>query len=495
MAPFAGQPFKLLDWQKNDVLCPLFGWMRQDGRRRYSKGDIFVAKKQGKSTIGAGLANYFLLTAGERAEVYGFAYDRMQAGIIYREAAAMARGSEQLSSRLKPLDSQKRILYTKKQSFYQAMAGENNARGAEGINPNLVLFDEIHVQRSRALYDAITYAAAARPNSLLLSVSTVGIADITTIWWEQYEYARGIISGEVHDDSRFAYVAQADEECATDWGICGQPEQWHKAAPSLGITVTEDYYRRQYAEATNAPAKQNSFRRYLLNVPTAQATKVVPIEQWRKAAVEVMPDLARETCYAGLDMASHEDLSAFVLYFPANDDRDACVLAWAWCPSEKIRFRQQKQMAFYRQWVDEGWLQETEGDRIDHAVIERQVRQCCETYDVREIGFDPWNADAVVNPLLAEGYPVVQIPQTMLQLSSGTKQLLTDIQNCDIMHDGNPVLTWCLSNCAADEKEEAIKFSKEKSADKIDLAVALAMARGRALAAQDNEKIPQLFFG
>jgi|18_taG_2_1085343.scaffolds.fasta_scaffold01830_1 phage terminase large subunit-like protein len=481
MGEHAGKPFTLLPWQRDDVLRPLFGWKRPDGRRRFAKGDIFIAKKQGKSTIAAGLANYFLVTSGARGEVYGVAHTRDQAGIIYREAAAMARTSPALQDRLKPIDSQKRVVFHAQGSFYAALAGEACSRGVEGINPNLVLFDEIHVQRSRELYDGIAYASAARQGSLMLSVSTVGVADQTTIWWEQYQYAKGLLDGTLIDLHRFAYVAQADEDCINDWELCGKLEQWKKAMPSLGHTVMEDKIQQAYDEATNSPAKQNAFKRYLLNLPTAQVEKVVPIEEW-KACATTRPDLSTRRCFGGLDMASSEDLSAFVLYFDATEDEPAYVIGWYWCPEEKVAEREKKQLAHYRQWVSDGWLSETGGNRIDHYEIEKVIRQACEDFNVQQIGFDPWNADAVVNPLLADGFPIVSVSQGMQQMTAGTQGILDDIAARRVYHDGNEVLTWCLANCAADQRDDGIKFSKKKSADKIDGAVSLAMAKGRALA-------------
>jgi len=481
MGEHAGKPFTLLPWQRDDVLRPLFGWKRPDGRRRFAKGDIFIAKKQGKSTIAAGLANYFLVTSGARGEVYGVAHTRDQAGIIYREAAAMARTSPALQDRLKPIDSQKRVVFHAQGSFYAALAGEACSRGVEGINPNLVLFDEIHVQRSRELYDGIAYASAARQGSLMLSVSTVGVADQTTIWWEQYQYAKGLLDGTLIDLHRFAYVAQADEDCINDWELCGKLEQWKKAMPSLGHTVMEDKIQQAYDEATNSPAKQNAFKRYLLNLPTAQVEKVVPIEEW-KACTTTRPDLSTRRCFGGLDMASSEDLSAFVLYFDATEDEPAYVIGWYWCPEEKVAEREKKQLAHYRQWVSDGWLSETGGNRIDHYEIEKVIRQACEDFNVQQIGFDPWNADAVVNPLLADGFPIVSVSQGMQQMTAGTQGILDDIAARRVYHDGNEVLTWCLANCAADQRDDGIKFSKKKSADKIDGAVSLAMAKGRALA-------------
>ena len=437
------------------------------------------------STLAAGLACYYLVTGGQRAEIYGVAHTREQAGIIYREAAAMARTSPQLSERLKPVDSQKRVVYRGTGSFYAALAGEACSRGVEGINPNLVIIDEIHVQRSRELYDGLAYASAARPNSLMLSVSTVGVADQTTIWWEQYQYAKGVIDGTLIDPHRFAYVAQADPDCADDWAKCGRVEEWRKAMPSLGHTVSEDKIQDAYNEASNSPSKQNAFKRYLLNIPTAQVEKVVPIENW-KACESPEPELAGRKCYGGLDMASSEDLTAFVLYFPADDDNSAYVVSWFWCPEDKIADRERKQLAHYRQWVDDGYLNETSGARIDHSEIERAIRDICDAYNVQEIGFDPWNADAVVNPLLEDEYPVTQVSQSMNAMTAGTQGILDEISEKRLHHDGNRVLTWCLANCAADQRDDGIKFSKGKSADKIDGAVALAMAKGRALAGVED---------
>jgi len=496
MGAHAGKPFKLLDWQADDIISPLFGWKQENGLRRYAKGDVFVAKKQGKSTVAAALVNLFLITAGRRAECYGVAHTRDQAGIIFREAAAMAESSTALSKRLKVLNSKKRIVYGSTSSFYQALAGESCARGVEGINPVLVLIDEIHVQRSRVLYDGLAYASAARPNSLMLSVSTVGLADKTSIWWEQYEYAKGILDGSLHDDSRFAYIRQADPECHDDFNLCGELEQWEKAMPSLGHTVTEAKIKQAWVEAKNSPAKQNAFRRYLLNIPTSTLDRVVNMSSWYAGEMEP-PNLDGCVCYGGLDLASKEDLSSFCLYFPADGERPAYVLCWSFCPSDKIKEREEKGYGHYDQWRREGFLTVAGEKRLDHEVVKNFIREAVGTYDVREIGFDVWGADAVVPTLIQEGVEMVAVSQGLRAMTPGTRALLDDIEKESIYHDGNPVLSWCLSNCAADESPDSsggIKFSKKKSADKIDCAVALSMARGRALYTDGEKQTPDIFF-
>lgn len=486
MGSLRGKPFKLLGWQKQDVIMPLFGWKRDRQRpklRRYAKGDLFVAKKQGKSTLCGGIANYFLLRGGARAEVYGVAHTREQAGIIYREAAAMARRSPKLRKRLKVIDSTKRIIYAETDSFYHALAGENNARGVEGINPLLILFDEIHVQRSREFYDALAYASAARENSLMLSVSTVGVEDHTTIWWEQYQYARGILSGAIHDNARFAYIAQADDDCKTDKAKRADPVQWRKAMPSLGHTVTEEKVAEAVREAENAPAKLNNLLRYVFNIPTAQVECVIPMDKWNALQWRgELPDLKGRTCYGGLDAASKEDLTAFVLYFPPiGDEERGWLRSWFWCPEEKVREREQRQMFHYTNWVRDGWLFTTPGARIEHGTILEFIEQAEADYQIEMLAFDKWNADAIVGPLEMNGWPVVDIAQTFDGLSSYCNDFLTAISKGLFWHDGNPVMSWCCANTAAETLEDKLRFSKKKSPEKIDGAIAAAMAVGRAM--------------
>ena len=496
MGVHAGQPFKLLPWQRDDVLRPLFGWKQKDGSNRFKKGFIWTPKKQGKSTLSAGIALFYLMTAGQRSEVYGVASTRDQAGIIYREAESMVKKSKMFSERIKVLNSKKRLLYVSKNSFYQALAGETMSRGVEGINPNLILFDELHAQRSRILYDALSYASAARPDSLLLSVSTVGVADKSLIWYEQYEYTKRLLEGSITDPFTFGYLKQASAECLDDFEKCGDENEWRKAMPSLGHTVPVDTIRQHYIEAKNSPAKQNAFRRYLLNLPTSQVERVIPMSNWYSCQIET-PNLEGRECFGGLDMASHEDLCSFTLYFPACEEDDrAFVLSSFFCPADKIQERKNKGMAFYSQWVDEKWITLAGQARIDAEPIKDVIREASEVYQIVEIGFDPWGSDAVVNELLDEGIPLVAVAQSMRGMTAGTRALLDDIEEHNIFNDGNPVLAWCLTNCAADQKADgAIRFSKNKSTDKIDGAVALAMSRGRALAnATRSINEPEIFF-
>lgn len=481
MGEWAGQPFRLLDWQRDDVVMPLFGWKRQDGTRRYRKGDIFVAKKNGKSTLAAGLVLYFMLADGEpRAEVYGAAYTRHQAGIVYDEAAAMSRSANGgMPEMFKCLDSHKRILCKKTGSFYQVLAGE--AGGVEGIKAHAVIFDEIHVQRNDTLWKALTYAKAARRQPMTLSFSTVGVADRTKIWWSRYEYAKGIISGTITDASCFAYIAQADEECCRNVELAGDREQWLKANPSLGKTVKLDQFEEDYNEARNSPVMFNAFLRYRLNVPTQQDERMIRMDHWDACDGGVMPDLSGRACFGGLDLADSCDLTAFVLYFPGEGDEPDYVLPFFWCPEDKLDERIKQGHGFYDAWRRDGLLRVTEGNMIDHEVIAADIAELKAQYDIREIGFDPWNAGDVATKLQSFGVAVVKVPQTMSGLALGTKRMLENISAKKLRHGGHAVLRWMANNAAGvSDHAGNVRPAKDKSADKIDGIVALSLAIGRA---------------
>lgn len=484
----AGKPFTLLDWQRDDVIMPLFGWThRETGLRRYRKGAIWIPKKNGKSTLAGAIVNAFLHLSGERAECYGFAHTAKQAAIVFREAAAFAEKSPFLQQNSRVVESRNRITVPYNDSFYEAREGEAGSRASEGINPVLVIFDELHVQRSRELFDSLTYACAAQREALVLSISTVGVADETTIWWEQYDYCRKIVAGEIFDDAFFAYIAKADDECKDNIDMLLDPVQQRKANPSLDAPgcPTSEELTQAVIEAKNSPRKINNLLRYRFNIPTAQIDRVVNMEAWKRCEGK-LPDLRSIRCFGGLDLASTEDLAAFVLAFPPSVDEGLWYLkAWFWCPEEKMREREQRQMMHYVNWHREGWLKITPGKRINYKVIVADIQKILQSYRVECSGYDKWNAEAAIQDLELDS-DWVEVNQSIRGMTQGTKTLLDIIEEGRVRHEGNPVLTWCLGNCAADPRsnEEYIRFSKEHSADKIDGAVGAAIACGLGVLAE-----------
>jgi phage terminase large subunit-like protein len=474
---WAGKSFELLDWQWAGVVAPLFGWRRADGTRRYRRAGIWVPKKNGKSSLCSAIALYLLVADGEAgAEVYSAAADRDQAAIVYREAAAMVKASPELSGRVECLDASKVLRFAAKNAVYKALSAE--APTKEGLNAHGLIFDELHAQKSRELWDCLAYAGAARRQPLFISISTAGY-DRDSIGYEQYRYAKAVLDGTVEDSAFFAFVAEAAE--GDDWA---DPAVWRKANPSFGVTVKADQFESDYKEAKASPAKENAFRRYRLNQWTEQSTRWLALDRWDACSAPVDPGaLAGRACYAGLDLASTTDLAALVLIFPSADG-SYDVLPYFWAPQEACRRRERQNKARLDAWARAGHVELTPGDVIDYDVIRAKVNALQQVYDVKEVAIDPWNATHLSTQLMGDGFSVVAFRQGFGSMTAPTKELEKLVLAGALRHGGHPVLRWNASNVAVrTDAAGNLKPDKERSGDKIDGICALVMALGRAMLA------------
>ena len=338
----AGQPFLLLPWQKY-VLGEIFGRCRSDGLRQYRQGYIEIPKKNGKSTLLAGIALYMLVADGEAgAEVYGAASDREQAGIIYREAASMVRSSPALSKVLEVLDSRKTIVHRGSNSFYRVLSAD--AFRAEGLNISCLLFDELHAQRGdRRLWDALRYGGAARRQPLVLSITTAGEANKTHLWYEQHDYAERCIADPAFDPSFFGCIYAASRE--DDWK---SPKVWRKANPSLGETISEESFAADCREAENSATKLNSFLRYRLNIPTTSDVRWLRPDQIAACSGPLSESLEGRDVWCGLDLASNYDTTCFSAVAP-NDAGGYDVHVMAWIPEHNAAERERNDRVQYSQ--------------------------------------------------------------------------------------------------------------------------------------------------
>lgn len=476
---WAGQPFTLLEWQWRDVIAPLFGWKRPDGTRRFRRAGIWVPKKNGKSTLCAGISLYLLLGDGEAgAEVYSAAADREQASIVFREAATMVRASPGLASKLTIVDSTKVISFLRQASWYKALSAEVATK--EGLNIHGLIFDELHAQKTRELWDCLTYGGASRRQPLLLSISTAGY-DRSTIGHEQYRYAKSVIDGTITDSAFFAYVAEADE--SDNWA---DPAVWRKANPSFGVTIKADQFESDCKEAQASPAKENAFRRYRLNQWTEQDVRWLQMERWDACSGPAdRDDLAFRECYAGLDLASTTDLCSLVLLFP--DGEGYIVLPFFWAPEQACKRRERENKTRLDVWAREGHLELTPGDVLDYDRIRARINELSETYNIVDLAIDRWNATQLATQLQGDGLEVVMYGQGYASMSAPTKELEKLVLAGRLAHGGHPVLRWNASNVTVEQDAAGnLKPSKRKSSEKIDGIVATIMALGRAMQAPEN---------
>ena len=474
---WAGKPFELIDWQEQ-IIRDLFGTLKPNGYRQFNTAYIEIPKKQGKSELAAAVA--LLLTCGdgeERAEVYGCAADRQQAAIVFDVAADMVRMCPALSKRVKILASQKRIIYTPTNSFYQVLSAE--AYSKHGFNIHGVVFDELHTQPNRKLFDVMTKGSGdARMQPLYFLITTAG-TDTHSICYETHQKAKDIIEGRKIDPTFYPVIYGADE--SDDWT---DPKVWKKANPSLDITVGIDKVKAACESAKQNPGEENAFRQLRLNQWVKQAVRWMPMEKWDKCAFSVDEDeLEGRVCYGGLDLSSTTDITAFVLVFPPIDEEDKyIILPYFWIPEDNLTLRVNRDHVPYDVWERQGFLQTTEGNVVHYGFIEQFIEMLGERFNIREIAFDRWGAVQMVQNLEGMGFTVVPFGQGFKDMSPPTKELYSLVLKEKIIHNNHPVLRWNFDNvCVETDSAENIKLSKKHSTERIDGAVAAVMALDRAV--------------
>lgn len=474
---WAGKPFELIDWQEQ-IIRDLFGTLKPNGYRQFNTAYIEIPKKQGKSELAAAVA--LLLTCGdgeERAEVYGCAADRQQAAIVFDVAADMVRMCPALSKRVKILASQKRLIYTPTNSFYQVLSAESYSK--HGFNIHGVVFDELHTQPNRKLFDVMTKGSGdARMQPLYFLITTAG-TDTHSICYETHQKAKDIIEGRKIDPTFYPVIYGADE--SDDWT---DPKVWKKANPSLDITVGIDKVKAACDSAKQNPGEENAFRQLRLNQWVKQAVRWMPMDKWDKCAFSVDDDeLEGRVCYGGLDLSSTTDITAFVLVFPPLDEDDKyIILPYFWIPEDNLTLRVNRDHVPYDVWERQGYLQTTEGNVVHYGFIEKFIEKLGERFNIREIAFDRWGAVQMVQNLEGMGFTVVPFGQGFKDMSPPTKELMKLVLEQKIAHGGHPVLRWNMDNIyIRTDPAGNIKADKEKSTEKIDGAVATIMALDRAI--------------
>lgn len=474
---WSGKPFELIDWQEQ-IIRDIFGTLKSNGYRQFNTAYIEIPKKMGKSELAAAVA--LLLCCGdgeERAEVYGCAADRQQASIVFEVAADMVRMSPALSKRVKILSATKRIVFQPTNSFYQVLSAE--AYSKHGFNIHGVVFDELHTQPNRKLFDVMTKGSGdARTQPLYFLITTAG-SDTKSICYETHQKAKDLLEGRKVDPTFYPVIYGADE--SDDWT---DPKVWKKANPSLGITVGIDKVKAACESAKQNPAEENTFRQLRLNQWVKQAVRWMPMDRWDKCAFAVNEEeLLGRVCYGGLDLSSSIDITAFVLVFPPEDEDDKyVVLPYFWLPEETLNIRVNRDHVPYDVWEKQEYLKTTEGNVVHYGFIEKFIESLGEKYNIREIAFDRWGAVQMVQNLEGMGFTVVPFGQGFKDMSPPTKELMKLTLEEKVAHGGHPVLRWMMDNIfIRTDPAGNIKPDKEKSTEKIDGAVATIMALDRAI--------------
>ena len=483
---FYGQPFVLLDWQ-HDVIWEVYGTVR-DGLRQYRYAYLEIPKKNGKTELIAKLAIYHLVCDPPDGQIYCCAADRGQAELVYKAAVATIEQCEDLKEILKVVDSRKEIINTVKITKLKVLSAE--AYTKHGLNPTVVIFDELHAQPNRDLWDVMTFGAgSARKEPLWWVITTAGDdPDRKTIGWEIHEYARKVLEGEIIDPTWYVKIYN----CPEDADIYDE-ENWHKANPSLGHTISIETVRQEALAARNSESAERLFRWLRLN-QWVSVKKIgwLPLTLWDATTGKWNPaELVGKRCYAGLDLSSTTDLTGLALLFPPQDEiEDWRVLFEGWIPEDKLKERIRKDNVPYDKWIKEKILYTTPGDAVDYEFVEARLITLSKQYHIDALCPDPWNSRMLTQRVAKEGIQVVEIPQNIKNMSPGMKEIERLLRTGNMTHEENPLARWCFGNVMiAIDGNENIKPMKNKSIDRIDLIVALINAMAYAVNAE-KEHIP-----
>lgn len=469
---FASESFDLRPWQTR-IVKKLFS-VRKDGLRQYRTCLLMLPRKNGKSELAAAVALYGLLGDGEvGAEVYSAASDKDQAALVFNVAAQMVRNDPELLGQCEIVDSQKRIVHRKSGSFYRAISSE--AFTKHGFNASMVVYDELHVAPDRELWDVLSTSMGAREQPLMFAISTAGF-DRHSILYELYDHGRKVLEDPTLDPTFLPILYEAPQDA--DWT---DEKVWHQANPALGDFRSIEEMRVAAQRAKAIPAQQNTFRRLYLNQWTEQDERWIDLATWDRGEAPVdVEALHGRPCYAGLDLASTKDVTAFVLVFP-DEDGGYDVLPYFWVPRDTLHERVIRDRVPYDRWLADEHLLATDGNVCDYDVIREAIRELSERYDIREIAYDRWGATQLVTQLQADGATCVPFGQGFGSMAAPTKELDKLVAEGSLRHGGHPVLRWMAGNVATEQDAAGnLKPSKKKSREKIDGIVALIMAVDRA---------------
>lgn len=479
-----GEPFELLPWQE-DIVRDIFGTIDpKTGFRQYKTAYVEIPKKNGKSELGAGIALYMLCADGEyEAEVYSCATDKEQAAIIFDIAVAMVDQCRALKKKIKLVSSRRRMIYLPTNSIYRVLSSD--VKNKHGYNVSACIFDELHAQPNRDLWDVMTKGAGdAREQPLTLALTTAG-DDENSICYEQHQKVIDIQEGRRVNKSFYGKIYGLPQEA--DWK---DEKNWILANPSMGHTITLDRVREAYEDAKGNPVDEAKFKQLRLNIWGEKAISWMPHELWDACSDTVdAAQLVGRECYGGLDLSKILDLTAFVLCFPPRNDSEKWIfMPWFFIPEDNIHDRVNRDHVPYDRWVEQGFIETTPGNVVDYRYIEERIKQLASTYVIKEIAYDRYNATQIILNLMDEGLTMVPFGQGYKDMSPPTKELYATVLRKKIIHNQNPVLRWnfnnvCIESDAADNQKPSKKYSREK----IDGAVAAIMAYDRASKAGEEQ--------
>ncbi|WP_417251065.1 terminase large subunit [Castellaniella sp.] len=482
--PLAGTPIRLEPWQIF-VLTTIFGWVDKAGHRRFRRAYIEVPRGNAKSTLSSAVGLYMLTADGEGgAECYSLATTRDQARIVFGDAQAMARKSAGFRARYGVTVGAHNIHVISSASKFEALSAEGST--LDGLNIHFGCIDELHAHKTRTVYDVVETGTGKRDNSLLWVITTAG-SDRAGICFEVRTFVTKMLDGVIEDDSQFGIIYGLDD--GDDWGL---EDSLVKANPNWGISVRPEVILPLQAKALQLPSATNNFRTKHCNDWVSVDTAWMDIRAWERCAEPTLTldAFAGKPCWIGIDLASKVDIASMAVLFEHGEK--VAIFVRHFLPEETVYSAANSQ---YRGWMNSGRLLATPGNVTDFGFIEAELLDWTSRFEVKSVAFDPFQATQFSTRMMAEGLPMIEVRPTVLNFSEPMKLLEAQVLQGKFAFDGDPVLTWMVSNvvCHRDAKDN-IYPRKERPENKIDGVVAALMALNRlVLDTSDSGFIEQGF--
>ena len=485
---FFGKPWTLMPWQVQ-VLSDVYGTVDGDGVRQYKYAYLEIPKKNGKTELIAGLAVDHLFNDPPSGQIYCCAAERGQASLVYEAAKSKIEQEPELARAFRIVDSKKEIHNRRTGTFVKVLSAE--AYSKHGLNPSVIIFDELHALQKRDLWDTMTFGSGAgRKEQLVWVITTAGDdPDKKSIGWEQHEYARKVRDGEIVDPSWYVRIYGAPED-ADIW----DEKTWYMANPSLGVTINIENVRQEALLARNSESAERLFRWLRLNQwVSIKQVGWLPLPLW-DATTGKWPqaDLIGKRCYVGIDLSSTTDITAAVALFPPGDGHsDWRFLTKGWIPEDAMRERSNRDHVPYDEWVQGKYMCATPGNVVDYGFVAAELEMIDKLYQVEHFFSDPWRVE-YLRQLLPEDLQrkFVEIPQTISGMSCGMAELDRLFRAGEISHQVDPLGRWSFGNVRiAMDGNENKKPMKNKSIERIDPTVALINAMAGAIQMEPKRNV------
>lgn len=473
------EPIKLEPWQIFSCCVP-FGWVRKkDGLRRFRTILVFVPRKNGKSIIGGGLGLYMFTADGEfGSEVYSGATTEKQAWEVFRPAKLMVERTPDLRDHFGIEVNASNLVRLEDGSRFEPVIG----KPGDGSSPSCAVVDEYHEHKDTTLFDTMETGMGAREQPLMLVITTAG-SSIGGPCHQLVRDAERMLEGVADNPELWAmlYTIDADDDWTSEVAL-------RKANPNFGVSISDDFLLARQRDAMQSAAKQATFRTKHLNEWVGAKNAWLNMLRWREAPPrKSLTELEGRRCIVSLDLASKVDIAGNILLFPpVEGDPHWHVHGRYYLPEARVLEELDSNTARYREFHALGLLTLTDGEVIDFEVIKDDLREFAGRFDIEQCAYDPWQATQLAQEMQAEGLLMVEVRQTVQNLSEPMKELEALTLKRALAHGDCPVLTWMASNVVAKlDTKDNIYPNKERPENKIDGVVALIMAISRAVAGSE----------